>query len=598
MILENYYTELESITSLDSWDLLKQLNPLNEKLEGELEECIIIERKILAFSINKGDLSPKTKRVDISGKAHSYPNHELFTDKEIDYIKFRLDKVANVWIKGRYSHVLWSISKNNEYAKISIDCYLAIIDSLIIAFDSKQLNKVDDYLECLLFLGEKTKIDVQTIKEKAFELLNLQKLPNYLKSHILGLALNSKLIKSRELEFVLNDILNWVELKSEGSFFLNQTILNYAILLSERLHKSSKKYNILLAENQDLIINQHPDEKDFIRYISFGEKAKFYKKACDIENYESCLQEYTRLKNKFELGRFESRLPDKETEILNEYLNHRSEIILKMPIDDILTYFASGDDLLMRVETLDNITEKAFKNSFHQFCSTSTFDINSNHKRTSIDETKENERFRNYTVYFNISVFPIIIKVFAFGIINGKISYHSVFNYLQNNSWYGQKFPRGNYDRDIDDKSTWLSLFAPGLHDYFSQLEWALIMAKDNIQNYILCIDSLTTKFEGALRDFIRLLGGTTTIEKRGELQEQLLEELLQNRIITEQFTPEDITLFKYVFTARGWNIRNNVAHCFYPYSNYSFDKATLVFLCILRLGKYKLKSKDDSKNE
>jgi hypothetical protein len=193
MILENYYTELESITSLDSWDLLKQLNPLNEKVEGELEECIIIERKILAFSINKGDLSPKTKRVDISGKTHSYPNHELFTDKEIDYIKFRLDKVVNIWIKGRYSHVLWSISKNNEYAKISIDCYLAIIDSLIIAFDSKQLNKVDDYLECLLFLGEKTKIDVPTIKEKAFELLNLQKLPNYLKSHILGLVLNSKL---------------------------------------------------------------------------------------------------------------------------------------------------------------------------------------------------------------------------------------------------------------------------------------------------------------------------------------------------------------------------------------------------------------------
>jgi hypothetical protein len=310
------------------------------------------------------------------------------------------------------------------------------------------------------------------------------------------------------------------------------------------------------------------------------------------------LQEYTRLKNKFELGRFESRLPDKETEILNEYLNNRSEIILKMPIDDILTYFALGDDLLMSEATLDNITEKAFKNSFHQFCSTSTFDINSNHKRTSQEETKENERFRNYTVYFNISVFPIIMKVFAFGIINGKISYHSVFNYLQNNTWFGQKFPRGNNDRDIDDKSTWLSLFAPGLHDYFSQLEWAVLMAKDNLQNYILCIDSLTTKFEGALRDFIRLLGGTTTIEKRGELQEQLLEELLQNRIITEQFTPEDITLFKYVFTARGWNIRNNVAHCFYPYSNYSFDKATLVFLCILRLGKYKLRSKDDNKNK
>lgn len=160
---------------------------------------------------------------------------------------------------------------------------------------------------------------------------------------------------------------------------------------------------------------------------------------------------------------------------------------------------------------------------------------------------------------------------------------------MQANSWYGQKFPRGLNERDIDENSDWLSLLAPGLHDYFSQIEWAVMMSKDYLQNYVLCVDSLTTKFEGAIRDFIRLQGGITTTEKRGELQEQILEELLQNKIITELFKPEDISLFKYVFTKKGWNIRNNVAHCFYPYSNYSFSMATLVFICILKLGNYKL---------
>ena len=590
MILENYYKELENITSLDSWDLLRQLKPIDEKLEDESEERIKIERKVLAFSINRGDLSPKTIRVDISGKTNSYPDHETFTDKEIDYIKSRLAKVENTWIKSRYSHILWNITKNNQYAKISIDCYLSNIESLINNPDIERYNEIDTFVECLLLLGEKTKIDASTIKLKIFELLKSKVIPNYIKSRVLEHALESKLIKTNELVFVLEDILNWIELKEEGSFFLNQTVLTIAIRLCDKLQKSSKKYDRLLAENQDLIINQHPDEKDFIRYISFGEKAKYYKKAGDTEKYEDCLKEYTRLKNKFELGHFESKLPDNETELLNEYLNRKSELILKMPIEDILTYFASGNDLLIKEDVLDKMTEEGFKNSLHHFCSTSIFDINSNHKKTSDDETKDNERFRNYTIYFNISVFPLIIKVFAFGMINGKISYHSVFNYFQYHTWFGQKFARGINDRDIDDKSTWLSLFAPGLHDYFSQIEWVVMMAKDNIQNYILCIDSLTTKFEGAIRDFIRLLGGTTTIEKRGELQEQLLEELLQNRIIIKQFSQEDITLFKYVFTNRGWNIRNNVAHCFYPYSNYSFDKATLIFLCILRLGKYKLK--------
>jgi hypothetical protein len=222
-----------------------------------------------------------------------------------------------------------------------------------------------------------------------------------------------------------------------------------------------------------------------------------------------------------------------------------------MPIEGILTYFASGEDLLIKEELLDKITEEGFKNSVHNLFSVNTFDINSNHKQSTDKEAKENEKFRNYTIQFNLFFHPLIIKVFAFGVLKGKIGYHSVFNFLQAHSWYGQRFPRGINERDIDENSNWLSLIAPGLHDYFSQIEWAVMMAKDNLQNFVLCIDSLTTKFEGALRDFIRLQGGSTTIEKRGVLQEQLLEELLQDKIITGQFSKEDILLFTYVFTKK-----------------------------------------------
>ena len=159
---------------------------------------------------------------------------------------------------------------------------------------------------------------------------------------------------------------------------------------------------------------------------------------------------------------------------------------------------------------------------------------------------------------------------------------------IKENSWFGQRFKKRVNENEIDQESSWLSLFAPGLYDFLSQIEWAVIMGNNKIPNYILCIDSMTLKFEGALRDFVILANGTTTIEKRGILQEQLLEELLTNEMTLKYFSEEDLMLFKYVFTAKGWNIRNNVAHCFYPYSNYSFDKAALVFLCILRLGKYK----------
>jgi hypothetical protein len=588
MILENYYTELDTISSLDTWDLLKQLRPIEGKLDDECEEKIKIERRVLAFSINKGELFPKTVRVDVSGKTNSYPDREKFTESEIDYIKSRLDSVSNTWIRGRYSHLLWNLTKNNQYAKIAISCYLSNIED-IIENPGKRYHKISIFVECLLFLGERYKEDSIEVKEKIIEFLKTDSLPYFVKSHILELALKSKIIKSKELEFVLNDILSWIDLKNGGNFFSNQSVLETAIQLAEKVQKPTKIFYTLLAENQDLIIDQHTDEKDFVRYTSYGDKAKYYKKAGEIAKYEECLKEYTHLKSKFELSHFKIKLPDKETKLLNNYLEFKSELLLSMPIEGILTYFATGDDLLIRNEALDKMTENGFKNSMHHIFSTSVFDINSNHKKTSDEEAKENERFKNYTIQFNLFVFPILIRVFSSGIIKGKINYYSVYKFLEEETWFGQKFPRGIAQREIDEQSTWLSYLAPGLHDYLIQIEWSAIMSKDNVQNYILCIDSLTTKFEGALRDFIRLHGGTTTIEKRGELQEQLLEELLQNKIIVDLFTKEDITLFSYVFTKRGWNIRNNVAHCFYPYSSYSFDKATLVFLCMLKLGKYKL---------
>jgi hypothetical protein len=74
MTLKKYYANLESITSIDTWDLLKQLNPIEEKINDEYKERIKTERKILAISINSCDLSPKLSTVDSKGEIKSYPD--------------------------------------------------------------------------------------------------------------------------------------------------------------------------------------------------------------------------------------------------------------------------------------------------------------------------------------------------------------------------------------------------------------------------------------------------------------------------------------------------------------------------------------------
>lgn len=137
-------------------------------------------------------------------------------------------------------------------------------------------------------------------------------------------------------------------------------------------------------------------------------------------------------------------------------------------------------------------------------------------------------------------------------------------------------------------------MLAPGIHNLFAQFELSVLMNTNKINNFILAIDSLTIKFEGALRDFILLSGGNTTTTKKGVTQEQNLEELLNNSTTAKYFTESDIELFKITYTQKGKNLRNNVAHSFLEYSDYNLQTAVLVFFCLLRLGKYTFNEKEN----
>ena len=174
----------------------------------------------------------------------------------------------------------------------------------------------------------------------------------------------------------------------------------------------------------------------------------------------------------------------------------------------------------------------------------------------------------------------------------GKLNYYKIFDFLEEHTWYGMKFRKSLKNDDEEENSSWLSLIAPGIHNYFAQFEFSTLMNTNKINNFVLAVDSMTLKFEGALRDFIRLSGGNTSMERKGEMQEQLLEDLLENQITKEYFTGKDVELFKFTFTNKGKNIRNNVAHSFMEFSDYNLQTASLVFLCLLRLGKYTFEEK------
>lgn len=266
--------------------------------------------------------------------------------------------------------------------------------------------------------------------------------------------------------------------------------------------------------------------------------------------------------------------------------------ILSWDSDQIFAYFAIHSVLFPDIDTIIAQATKNYNVSFHRFATSCVFDINGNVKTLTNEEGLEREKYIDYQFSLGISVLPVLIRTLQTGVYNLKISYAQLYGYLFRNSWYGQKLPKMKLrSKEEEDSYNWLDLMAPALHHFFMQLEASFLLGSGNpYSNYILSIDSLTLKFEGALRDFVRLVGGSSSKLKKDEIREMLLENLLDSEIVKKEFNDNDLALFKMVFTSKGDNIRNNVAHCFYLADEYRLEMMCKIFLCILRLGKYKLR--------
>lgn len=575
-----FYQSLESIKSLDIWNIQRELNFATKNDNGDWDENIITERKILYLNLNNGKLISNTFTTDVNGKVQG---NVTFSELEYKYLEFRLEDSKNNWLKSRYAHILWEKYKHKKFAESALTEYSACINQI----KSEEARELSIIVSAIFYISKTTKIDIEKVRIFTIELM--RETPLWMKGSILREALHHNILEKSKLVSIANEVEILVDLKDADSYFTNENNLKIALQLFQKIGKSVTKVYSLFAQNEDLIINQHPNDEEFIKITYVGNKALYHKQAKEIEKYDATMREYIRLKKSVKLNKISIPLGDDATIKFNEFLNLKSNFLLQRPAEEILAYFAEIEDILVDSGKLRKIAEGRVNKSFMHLLNTITFDINTNFKVLTEKEKIDKEVLNSYIISHNIQCYTLFLKVFSQGIISGKLNYYNVYSFFEKYSWYGQKTKRSINQDSTNDNSSWLSLLAPGLHSLFAQYELSILLNTNKVNNFILAIDSLTLKFEGVLRDFIRLCGGNTSKDKNGELKEQLLEELLENEMVVKYFSTKDIDLFKFTFTSRGNNIRNNVAHSFMEFSDYGFSVASLVFLCILRLGKYTL---------
>lgn len=583
-----FYDSLENLKSLNIWNINKEISAI-KSIDEAWKHCIVIEKKILSFNLNKGVLKPNFIGIDAKGKEI---DEAIFDSAEISYIKERISQVKNAWLLARYAHLLWQETKDNRYGEIAIKYYLENLKII----KQEELQELSKIISATFWISKKTKLKVSEVKEAAMVFVN--DFPNHIKFSIIELIIENNIFTKSELQIIAENSCAFIKEIDSTAYFLNKSYLNTTLRLFNKINKPAEDIYKLLALNEDIILNEHPNDEDFVKYTTIATKAAYLKLAKDMVGYEAAMKEYNRLKQTIKLKKISVELDDEKTELFNKYLNFKADEILKLSPDKILSYFAASEDILVDPVENKNNAQQSINNSLYALFSTSVFDINTNFRKLKDSDKLDYEIIKSYTIAYNIKFYSFFVKVAVQGILSGKINYYHIYDFLNQYTWYGMKFKRSATMNEIDENTSWITMLAPGIHNLFAQFEYLILLNNNKIGNFILAIDSLTLKFEGALRDFIRLTGGSTTIQKKGELQEQLLEELLDSSVVKQYFSEKDIELFKHTFTKKGKNIRNNVAHSFMEFSDYSLQTAVMVFFCLLRLGKYTFTDENNERNE
>lgn len=577
--LTEFYTYLEgnSIFSYLDLNTYKYLTTLKDNTEDEyIKRICSFELYFADFYIEEGNHIPK-----FQNGSGIYPSLELFDD-DFEYIKKRAAVTQNLKYKAKYNHVLWLSPKREfAFAKEAVDSYLSILELNLLSLENNSQNlSFIYYFKNLVSLSLKVGYRENELNEKIISLLDSDNLNYFVKYKMMFFYLsNSKKLNSsiaqKFFDYSKNiiDYLEGLELEK---------YLNLLVILSQKLKVPPFEFHERLG---DFHISQLEKEgnKDFISHHYLTKALEEFNKSKNKEKIKQTAVLLEQAKKYIGLKQVSFEIEDDHFNSLFE----QWQKTIKFKTDEIVENHGSKDIyeylILEQFFPKADILTEEISTPFLDLVTTMAFDINYNliNKKTS--------GINPYHLHLNNFSVHHIWLVFSKGLKNGKISFDGIIEYLKHYSWYGDDFTyvdANNEKQGFD----WIELFTPALQSFFMQIETDIKSDKHMPQNYILSIDSLVLKFEGLIREFSRMIGAPTIEIGKNGIKEQIkFDKLLDNDKLRSLIPEDDIAFFKYLFTSRGMNLRNNIAHSFYRTNNYSSAIMLLLLVALLRLGNYRI---------
>lgn len=501
--------------------------------------------------------------------------------KAIKYFENRIRTTKNLLFKYRYSYFAFLLSHNNQFAKYAIDAMIGCIESLLPNKDDYPHN-AEDAIRILLLLSRRIKYRINDVSNLMWGILYseygymtkivcIKKIQESCFFQVSNAEKMAELCKS--LFYKAKD--RWKESCCEAGLF-------YAA----KLQRNGNKYKRFFYESMgDIEMAQLKNPNDNPENIAIPhingshlEKAiAYYQEARVNDKIREAEKVYR--ENKKNLTYFGFKVQKKTNEDIVKYYSSLKNELLNDEFCKLMSNLAQPTRFCF--PSYKKIQEWSSGREFaaEHFWENKIKDINGNTRKAS-----ENfELMRKYKIWLMNLMRNYVLDIILTAVQTKFITFAKLKSWFLKRTCFGKLH---EYRRiNVIITTTW-----------FSQIEYAIDTLVKQYKRFMqgkqsdwrIPIDTLSLRFEGIIRDMIVEYGGNITkVDRNGNTSQALLDDLLREPCMELIFTEEDTDFFEYVFTPKGLNIRNNVAHAFYLPQDYGIIQATLVFLCILRLTSF-----------
>ena len=520
------------------------------------------------------------------------------------YLRDRLKETRNPLLNAYYSHVLWVIpnTKHEEYARTAVASYL----ELLRIFEKRTVDAPEGHFGFALLraVGNAFSLAYQTnfrwdevkreIRRLVIEFDSANAASFNLRRGLIRLMLNSKRKFMKE-DFEGVAEVCWHMYQSMVGWKRVETAIEALELGKEVDNRLGSKTRDWIGEKAACCENLMRKYRNTPNELMHCQNALMtYKEAKQWDKVRELEKEYCQIKARAPVATFTEEID------LTEHVQRCKQIAgatAQWESEDIIDFLMKERKLLPEYASLQRAVE-AGRAETHIIDMMPTELMDSRgHVIQHFSTPNELEYFeilRHYEAHLELDKLVLLGEIIVAAFRAGRISGEVLVKFLETHTWLGTKQVFAQPGRQ-GTEYRWVDLLVPSLDQYFGSLERHVTgISRDS--DWVLCVDSLTPKLEGLLREFCESHDITTfltTTDSKGRQisREKDLNALLHEDDLKGLINQDDLTFFKFLLVEHaGYNLRNKIAHCLMvsPRS-YSRDYAILLIVAILRLAKYPL---------